>query len=113
MLSKTKEADILLSLKNGSSINQQDSKGHSLLHHSFIKNNNLKEFLLKNGADPNLKNLNGQSPLFFVKTLEDVSLLLKYGALITIVDVSCKKAYDTNPIVKQFMKDIESKFNRS
>ena len=61
----------------------------------------------------NLKNLNGQSPLFFVKTLEDVSLLLKYGALITIVDVSCKKAYDTNPIVKQFMKDIESKFNRS
>ena len=111
MLSMTKEKDIILLIKNGKSINQQDSRGHTLLHHAFIKNNNLKEFLLKNGSGPNIKNLNGQTPLFFVKTLDDVSLLLKYGALITTIDIHNKKAYEINPIVKQFMDNIESSFD--
>ena len=110
MLSATKEKDILLLIKNGESINQQDSKGYTLLHYAFIRNNNLKEFLLQNGSNSNIKNLNGQTPLFFVKTLDDVSLLLKYGALITLIDIHGKKAYEINPVVKQFMNNIENKF---
>jgi len=111
MLASTKEKDIILNIKKGLSINQQDSKGHTLLHHAFIKNNNLKEFLLKNGALANIKNLNGQTPIFFAKSQEDISLLLKYGALITVSDVYLKKAYDVNPIVKQFMVNNENLFN--
>jgi len=110
MLSKTKEKDIINLIETGQSINQKDSKGQTLLHYSFIRNNNLKEFLLKNGADANVKNLNGQSPLYFAKTVDDVALLIKYGALITTIDIHGKKAYDVNPVVKQFMTMMENKF---
>jgi len=114
MLSITTTTELLKKIKDPRhSINQQDFQGFSLLHKSFIKNHEFKEILLKNGADPNIRNLNDQSPLFYVKSTNDVALLLKYGALITLIDVYGNKAYHSNKFVKEFLEINENKFKKT
>ena len=93
--------------------NEQDpSTGNTLLHRAFIKNFSLdlKEELLKFGLDPNVKNLQKQGPIFYAKNVDDVRLLLKYGSLITDIDIYGRKSYDVNPFVKRFLEMNERHF---
>ena len=53
-------SDIEKYLENGGDINQQSSAGETLLMHSVVKNNLLMlNYLLENGADPNIQARNG------------------------------------------------------
>ena len=58
---------------------------------SYYATLKLMEFLLKKGADPNLKDKNGQTALFFAADCPDrVALLLKYGADINAQNNDCE-----------------------
>ncbi len=68
-------------------INVTDQNGDTALHHAAYHNEiNLIEFLLKNGANPNVFNKEGETPISVVNTYhknnsdQTITLLLKYGA---------------------------------
>eukprot|EP01084_Bolivina_argentea_P115783 205839_1 len=72
-------------LDNGIYIDIQSRWGHTALYESLINTPDLKfaEFLLRNGADPNFRNVFDDVPLIGVITgsnVESVQLLCKYGA---------------------------------
>lgn len=103
---KTKPANIIIAVKrycydyineylqSGGSINVRNKKGKTLLmivadtegytigqSISYVQILKMLEFLLSNGADPNLKDKYGQTALFFTADSPDcVALLLKHGA---------------------------------
>lgn len=65
-------------------VNSQNSMGRTILHAATIKNmGSVVELLLNNGADPNIKNSDGDTPIFnavWNENLELVKILEKYGA---------------------------------
>ena len=73
-------------IENGANINYQDRIGYSVLH--FIGQNQMIElakFFLEKGADPNLQDIHGNTPLWTAvfnskETKEIVRLLLRYHA---------------------------------
>lgn len=79
-------------LQNEANINHQDRIGYSALH--FVAQNKLvqlAEKLLKNGADPNVTDIYGNTPLWtaILNSKEEkgvVKLLLKHGANPDIVN---------------------------
>lgn len=63
------------------SINDQDIDGNTALQKAVLKSElKMIKYLLEKGADPNLKNLAGQTPYLFCKTEEACSLLKQFGA---------------------------------
>lgn len=70
------------------------------------------EFLLQKGADPNIENCLGQTPLFNVSTVEQVDLLMSYGANISHVNNDGKTAIDIlryfpSPVAESLARRIE------
>lgn len=56
-----------------------DENGQSLVHHAVkLKNLAMLKCLLETGAEPNLRDKNGKTPLFYGRG-ESVKMLLKYG----------------------------------
>jgi len=85
------DCNILRSLLNKiSSINIQDQDGNTLLIYSIYNfNHDAVIILLQRGANPNLCNDAGVSPIHLAATLNDdkaVKILVQYGADINIVD---------------------------
>jgi ankyrin repeat protein len=73
--------------KYGARIDEADNKGRTALFIAIINDQIDKaEWLLRNGADPNTKNLEGDTPLRFLRTLENTEkrrkiaeMLKRYG----------------------------------
>jgi len=104
--------NIKLLIKNGANINTQDkyifedkngvrllSTGQTtpLMFACMLKPVKIVEFLLKKGADPNLKSSTGQTALMMATIrgrFEIVKLLLEYGADFNIKDHNNTKAID-------------------
>ena len=74
-------ATVELLLKYGAKVDAIDCDGNSLLG-SFVKQNNIPvtELLLKNGADPNIRDELGRTPIFYVNDEAMLKLLLEHGA---------------------------------
>ncbi len=86
---------VKLLLKNKANINHQDACGETLLHYLCRHKGESKEkrdlitFLIDNGADPNMQNNDGKTPLHrsaFAQNHKTVKLLLDNGADQTIRD---------------------------
>jgi ankyrin repeat protein len=89
----------------------KDAMGNNALHLALIKNNNkIKEHLLIKGIDPNSINNQGRSPIFYSKSLDDVKLLVRYGASIIIKDIHGQYVYNSNEFVKLFNEQHLSLF---
>jgi len=74
-----------LLLESPSIINMQDEKsGWTLLYNSVVNNHfDMLEYLLKSGADPNIPNIYGESPLYQAVDIGNhrvINLLLEQGA---------------------------------
>ena len=75
-------------IKLGANIHAKDVAGYTPLHHCLTFSSNpttwsMAKQLLEAGANPNTQNRFGSTPLFFpvnAANLENVGLLLKYGA---------------------------------
>ena len=75
-------------LNMGADLKAKDMAGYTPLHHCLTSLRNdttltMAEMLLKTGADPDLQNRNGCSPIFeciISADVEAIKLLLKYGA---------------------------------
>ncbi len=81
----------LLLEKNNTNINEVDEGGNTLLHRTsgYINAQDSMKLLLDHGADPNIKNINMQTPLHIAANIgnfSSVSILLKYGADANIQD---------------------------
>ena len=74
-------ATVELLLSYGAKVDVLDCDGNSLLC-SFVKQNNIPvaELLLKNGADPNIRDELGRTPIFYVNDEAMLKLLLEHGA---------------------------------
>jgi len=110
MINARSKEDINNFLKNGNSLNEIDKFGNTLLHISVIKQNKLIEEILKNGADPNIKNFKGESPIFYCKNINDVSIFFKYHGtqLLNVFNNSNKNAVE-NKYVKEYLSKYLSK----
>ena len=72
-------------------MNLQDEEGRSLVMLSIGTGGGLLEFLLKNGADPDISDAKGRTPLMIAATDEEVDpevidILLEFGADIDAAD---------------------------
>ena len=68
-------------LDNCMDIDKKDSQGDSYLHHVVARNNSaFVELLLNRGADVNVINNNGLTPLYCVQTYAVAKLLLEHNA---------------------------------
>jgi len=87
----------LLTEANPSSVNMQNNFGQTPLHH-FVKSadSRLLQYLL---SVPNIKisiqDMDGQTPLHLVSSLENVVLLLDAGADLTVVDAASNTPLDS------------------
>ena len=108
MLCARNETEIKLFISRGHSINYQDSLGTSALHKAVLSGKTqLVKDLLENGADPNLKNYLGQTPLFYVQDTECIDILFKYGhSDIFNVCNNNKNAISINTLVKKYIDKL-------
>ena len=69
-------------LENGKfDLNKQDQQGRTLLHYTGSRGQiDMIELLLEKGADPNIKDKNGNTPLHWCGHVDIVELLISYGA---------------------------------
>ncbi|NDD98907.1 ankyrin repeat domain-containing protein, partial [bacterium] len=68
-------------LKNGAQVDEKDSHGMTPLMHAVERNKkDVVRLLLENGADPNLKNYQGRSPINLTGENEMKKLLREFGA---------------------------------
>ncbi len=87
-----KDAVVMLLYSNAIiNINIQNKRGDSALHHSLgIDNNSLTKMFLQLGADVNVKNIYGYTPLMSavkdIKNIELVKLLINAGADVNVID---------------------------
>jgi len=66
-------------------LNRQDAKGVGALHVAvFMGRSHLVQLLLDGGADANLKDIHGQTPIFFAPTRQICEQLLSKGAELTL-----------------------------
>ena len=80
--------------QNGANVNQIDSYDQSVLHYSVQYSDDIPEFkivklLIKSGANVNLSDINGITPLHVAinrKNDELCDYLIDQGALINVVD---------------------------
>lgn len=88
-------------------INAQDNNGDTALHWAIDNNNhNVISVLLKNGANPDIKNKNGVTPLMnaIIKRSKDCALLLiENGAEHTPLSMRNKKYYNPEDYIGNFM----------
>jgi ankyrin repeat protein len=86
MLNSKNKQDILSSIKNGNSINDTDKFGSTLLHKAVVYGNvSLVKDLLELGANPRIKNMKGETPIFYLnKNKQDILKLFleNVGAVI-------------------------------
>lgn len=92
------EIAALFSRVEGVEINYQDYQGNTPLHHAAILDENVDgmiiKALLENGANPNIKNLRGQTPLLLLcyneslrkrkSYLDTLTMLLDSGARVNL-----------------------------
>ncbi|CAC5359674.1 unnamed protein product [Mytilus coruscus] len=77
-------------------INTQEKFGHSLLHltsHSPLEQNDkiaILKYLIKRGADVNIRDIFGRTALFFARKLGVVKLLVESGADLNLTD-QCRR----------------------
>lgn len=69
-------------------INTRNSEGKTLLHiHARKSNGQILEFLLNHGADPNIQDKYGKTPIFYCpESISCTKLLIDHGANLTIRD---------------------------
>jgi ankyrin repeat protein len=109
MLCAKNDFEIKLFISRGHSINYQDSLGTSALHKAVSSGKNeLVRDLLKNGANPNLCNFQGHSPIFYVKNKECIDILLEYGHadVLNIIDKNNISSMVFNKIVKDYIEKL-------
>lgn len=85
--------DFNLSLCAGNDINQRDFGGFTALHVAVVRNNlDLTQFLLREGANPNIQDNQGMAPIFIIgiSSLDYfiAAMLLDWGSDLEIVDRS-------------------------
>ena len=87
---------VKLLLENGADINSRHKIfRYTPLHSACLKNNLiLVYFLLENGADPNIKQNQGNTPLHMSFELDVIKLLIEYGADINLTNNNNKKPID-------------------
>lgn len=84
-----------LLLESGANINAQEKDGYTPLHTAAYNAPNNAMFLLNNSADPNIKNKEGETPIFLAsgfREIESVKSLLRAGADPGIVDAEGRNA---------------------
>lgn len=105
--------DVLLK-SEGLNINQQTLLGKdSALHFGALKSNRNMVFkLLHHGANPNLRNAYGSTPLHYTTDKQIANLLVTFGGSVTIKDHFKRKpidyalSKDNNDLI-QFLTDVE------
>lgn len=63
-----------------------------------VKTKEVVSLLLKNGANVNIKNKDGYTPLHWAHSVEVASLLLKYGKYGTVASVNVQNKYGHTPL---------------
>ena len=95
------EEAVKLLVEHGAEVNVQDGEGNTpLLINAKIGKIETVNFLLKNGADPSLRNNLDRTPLHFANNVEIAKLLVEYGA-----DVDVRDAKGNTPL--QFASNLE------
>ncbi|MDH5425326.1 MAG: ankyrin repeat domain-containing protein [Gammaproteobacteria bacterium] len=78
-------------LAAGGDINGKDSNQWTMLMKTAIHNKpEITEYLLKAGANPNITDRIGRTPVFWAKSVEVVALLVQYGADLKVKDITGK-----------------------
>jgi|ERR1041384_782558 ankyrin repeat protein len=77
---------------NPSAVSDRDVSGSTALHWA-VRNKQMVELLLRNGADPNARDGSGETPLTRTVTAENAALLIKAGA-----DVNTKDNSGSTPL---------------
>lgn len=96
--------DIEKLVKNGDDIDMQDSNGNTPLHKMIVAKRIITvKTLLKLGANPNIRNFYGQTPLHITNKRDMIELLLKYGASPYLPDNYKDIPYIKNSIVKEIV----------
>ncbi|KAK8004467.1 hypothetical protein PG989_004186 [Apiospora arundinis] len=84
---KTKTCLELLLACDSTHLDAQDYWGNTALHYAaFLELTDVAEFLLARGADPNMKNKDGRTPIFNKFTPENLDLFVRYGARLQETD---------------------------
>ena len=102
------DSQIKLFLSRGHSINYQCPLGQTALHKSVIsKNYDLCRDLLINGANPNLKNYLGESPIFYADE-KSTEILLEYGGpiVLNLVNDKGQTAISINKSVEKYVSNL-------
>lgn len=87
--------DINNLINKGYDINQQDSMfGQTYLHILVKTNNPLLDYFLTKKPNPNIKNKEGKTPIFYANNSETIQKLIRYGASLTIKDNNGKYVHD-------------------
>lgn len=82
-------------LAAGGDINGKDSHKWTMLLKSALHNKpKITEFLLKAGANPNIPDSIGRTPIFWAKSQDVAALLVEYGADLMVKDITDKKPID-------------------
>jgi len=69
-------------------INEKDGEGNTLLHYWVNEDREIFRFLLNNGAEPNITDNDGNTPLMFVDNYEQAVQLIEKGANLNIKNKS-------------------------
>lgn len=108
---------VVSALATGTPVDARNAYGWTgLIASAADGHDDVLEALLKAGADPNLSNKNGTTPLMYAKTrafgsgrLKAMTLLIAYGADINATDKAGKTALDYTreraSLVEQFFRD--------
>jgi len=98
-------AQLDMLLKQGVDINTQDYLQQTFLH-VLVQNNHwmsqvtMINYVLQKGADPNIRNYLGKTPIFYAQSPQVVYTLRYYGAKLYIVDNDGNTAMKTNTNIR-------------
>lgn len=94
-------------------LNMVDARGNTPVHRAVIyKREDVLEKLLELGAEPNIKNYLGKTPMHLVNQDNLINILLKYGGNPYIPDNNKIFPFITNPKINEIVMTTKYKIHK-
>lgn len=96
--------DIDKLIKEGVDINKQDSMfGQTFLHMLVQSGSSLLDYFLSKGPDPNIRNRDGKTPIFYSRDVITIKKLINGGASLLIKD---NEGHTVNDVKRSLMIEL-------